>query len=909
MLTLGSLAFAAPWILLGFAVLPILWWLLRVTPPAPRIVRFPALRLLRDLVPREETPAKTPLWLILLRMVLTALVILALAHPLLNPNERLAGGGPMVLIVDDGWSAAAHWTERQAALGQLIAQAEREGRRVVLLGTAPAPGELATAPLSVLRPEDARAAAAEMAPHPWPVDRTAALARLKALNLDSAAAVWLSDGLDDGTDYDFAGQVQRLGSLRVLIDGPDALPRLLAPGDPTARDLTVTVRRAGGAAAEERPVVRAIAGDGRLLAREEAHFVPGDDQETVTLKMPVELRNQATSIVIEGESSAGATLLLDERWRRRPVGIAAPPPSETAQPLLSGAFYIDRALQPFSEVRRGNIEPLLQRELAVLVLPDATTLDTTERAAVTKWLEAGGLVLRFAGPKLAENGDDSLLPVTLRRGGRVLGGALSWEKPAHLAPFNAESPFSGLSIPDDVTVTRQVLAEPSLDLSSKTWARLTDGTPLVTAEKRGKGWLVLVHTTADPEWSSLAISGLFVDMLRRVVGMSEGVAVQSAEALPPVETLDGFGRLGPAPPSAQLIAAGAFADTRVDPRHPPGFYGTRDSRRALNLASVVPTLSPLTRLPDGVAVARYERGKEVDFRPWLLGAALGLALIDLLIAYALRGLLSGLSRRRRVGGAAAGAILLAIVLASAPAFAGSDEDAIRATGDFHLAFIRTGIAEVDDEARSGLTGLADILNRRTAVEAAQPIEVDIEADELVFFPLLYWPVVEGQQLPSARAIDKINHYLATGGTILFDTRDQGERNAISAYETQQRLQRLMTGIKVPPLTPVPPDHVLTKAFYLMQDFPGRYAGGRLWIEPAEDKVNDGVASIIVGSNDYAGAWAEDQSGRPLYAVVPGGDEQREQAYRFGINLVMYTLTGNYKTDQVHVPAILERLGQ
>src|SRR5215469_9539178 len=137
MLTLGSLAFAAPWILLGFAVLPILWWLLRVTPPAPRIVRFPALRLLRDLVPREETPAKTPLWLILLRMVLTALVILALAHPLLNPNERLAGGGPMVLIVDDGWSAAAHWTERQAALGQLIAQAEREGRRVVLVGAAP----------------------------------------------------------------------------------------------------------------------------------------------------------------------------------------------------------------------------------------------------------------------------------------------------------------------------------------------------------------------------------------------------------------------------------------------------------------------------------------------------------------------------------------------------------------------------------------------------------------------------------------------------------------------------------------------------------------------------------------------------------------------------------------------------
>src|ERR1700722_5670022 len=111
MLALGPLAFAAPWLLLGLGVLPVLWWLLRVTPPAPRRVRFPALRLLLGLTPREETPAKTPLWLILLRMVLAALIILALAHPLLNPSANLAGDGPLVLAVDDGWSAARQWDE------------------------------------------------------------------------------------------------------------------------------------------------------------------------------------------------------------------------------------------------------------------------------------------------------------------------------------------------------------------------------------------------------------------------------------------------------------------------------------------------------------------------------------------------------------------------------------------------------------------------------------------------------------------------------------------------------------------------------------------------------------------------------------------------------------------------------
>src|SRR6266852_1735422 len=109
MLSLGALAFASPWLLAGLIVLPVLWWLLRVTPPAPRRLRFPAIRLLLGLVPKEETPARTPLWLILLRIALAAMIILALAHPLLNPNATLAGNGPLVLAVDNGWTAARHW--------------------------------------------------------------------------------------------------------------------------------------------------------------------------------------------------------------------------------------------------------------------------------------------------------------------------------------------------------------------------------------------------------------------------------------------------------------------------------------------------------------------------------------------------------------------------------------------------------------------------------------------------------------------------------------------------------------------------------------------------------------------------------------------------------------------------------
>jgi len=903
MLTLGSLAFASPWLLLGLAALPIIWWLLRVTPPAPRRIAFPAIRLLLGLVPREETPAHTPLWLILLRMTLAALVIFAVAHPLLNPQARLASTGPILAIVDDGWAAARDWPARQSALNDLLAEAEREDRQVVLLTTAPSAANESSAPLAPIRAADARAAVQALQPKPWPVDREAALARLQALSLPEAnVAVWLSDGVADGQSAALATYLATRGSLRYLAAEPGEAPLLLAAGDTQANDLGVVLHSLP-APVPRLYQVRASGEDGRLLAREAATIEPGANAVQVRLPMPSELRNRAARIEVEADQSASSVLLLDERWRRRPVGIAAAT-NAGGQPLLSENYYLERALAPFAEIRRGRAIDLLKRELAVLLFSDTGPDSSMEEAAVAKWIEAGGLLLRFAGPHLAEQGDQ-LLPVRLRRGGRTIGGALSWEQPAKLAPFAPESPFAGLTVPADVTVSRQVLAEPDVDLANKTWARLADGTPLVTAEKRGQGWIVLVHTTANADWSNLALSGLFVEMLRRTVAMSQGVAGASEEALPPLETLDGFGRLQHAPPTARPILGKEVSSAVVSPQHPPGFYGTADTKRALNLSSGVKDLKPIENLPQGTEREGFASGREIDLRPPLLTAALLVALLDLLIAYGLRGLLRWHLTRVVMA-------FLVTVLGAASAARADDAFVVQATSELRLSYVRTGDEQVDAVSRAGLAGLTGTLNRRTAVETGDPLPVDIERDDLIFFPLLYWPVVSQQAPPSAAAIERINRYLATGGTILFDTRDGNDQTPGSfggAALSAQRLRRLAGGIKIPPLVPIPPDHVLTKSFFLLHDFPGRWNAGTLWVEPSEDRVNDGVSSVIVGANDWAAAWAVDRQGRPAFAVVPGGEPQREMAMRFGVNLVMYVLTGNYKSDLVHVPAILERLGQ
>jgi hypothetical protein len=910
MLGLGPIAFAVPWVLTALIMLPALWWLLRLTPPSPRVIRFPAIRLLRDLIAREETPARTPLWLVLLRMLLAALVILALAQPLLNPRAGLPGSGPVLLVIDNGWAAARDWPARQRVGGDVIDQAERSGRDVILLTTADTPTGEKPQPTGLLRPVDARRQMQNLAPLPWPTDRAAALEALRALQVrGSVHAVWLSDGLNDTSARALAARLQQLGSAEVLVGGIDRLPHLLLPPAGEGTELVARLHRAV-ATTPEPVTVRAMAQDGRLLARQSATFAEGSDALEVRIDLPLELRNEITRLQIENENTAGATVLLDERWRRRPVGLVSGRPEGDAQPLLSDLYYLERALTPYSEVRRGNIADLLQRDVAVMILADIGALTDTEAESLGQWIERGGVLLRFAGPRLASHAD-RLIPVRLRVGDRTLGGALSWSEPARLAPFEPSSPFAGLTIPADVSVTRQVLAEPSLDLADHTWARLADGTPLVTAESRSKGKIVLIHTTANNDWSNLSLSGLFVDMLRRITALSEGIAGDlQAAAFAPVQLLDGQGRLVPPPVTAFPIPGDAFRPDAIGPRHPPGFYGTEDARRALNLTSLVTRIEPLGRLPAGVTQGGYADRGEVALKPWLLAVALAIAIADLIIALILRGLL-GNTRIGRRRAATAATVLIVIGLGTAPPARADDAFDLKATKDTWLAYVKTGDRATDATTHSGLQGLSEVLNRRTAVETAGALGVDVENDELAFFPLLYWTVTPSQPALSDHARSRLNDFLRNGGTILFDTRDR-QFGAVGGFGNgpgAQRLRQLVDGLDIPPLAPVPPEHVLTKSFYLLQDFPGRYAGGEVWLEAQEGRTNDGVSPVVIGANDWAGAWAADDSGRALNAVVPGGERQREMAFRFGVNLVMYALTGNYKADQVHVPAILERLGQ
>jgi Domain of unknown function (DUF4159)/Aerotolerance regulator N-terminal len=892
--------FAAPWVLLALPALPLLWWLLRVTPPAPRSESFPAIRLLMGLHAREETPARTPWWLLLLRMVAATLVILALARPVLDAGSTLAGSGPVLLVVDNGWASAGDWPRRMQAANTLLDRAERAGREVALLATAPdgsAAAPQATVPLPVA---DLRARVAALHPEAWPPDRAAAAKALLVWHQPDAAVVYLGDGLTHGSDFtQFAAALGEAGKVTELRS--EAAPaRLLLPPDNQADRLVARVAQAPHLLAGK-SVVLAQSGDGRTLARATLDLPAGASQASAAIVLPPELRNRLSRLVLEGPPTAASVVLLDERWRRRPVGILAGDLATADTPFAGPLYYLHRALEPYTEVREADLATLLQRELSVLILADRPLPAGAERDALAKWVEQGGLLIRFAGPRTAEQplGEtDPLMPVKLLSGDRQLGGALSWAEPAGVAQFSATSPFAGLTVPQEVKVNRQVLAEPSADLTSHTWATLADGTPLVTQSTVGAGRVVLFHVTANADWSNLPLSGLFVDMLRRLVALSVGVApIADNTVLAPAETLDGYGLLSPPPQAATGLPANEIARTPASPRHPPGLYGPENGRRALNLGTNLP-MPEMAPPVTGARIENYANAvPERALGPALLAAAVVLLALDLLIALGLRGLL----RPSRV----AAALVVGLLVAPTAHALDNNPNPALAT---RLGYIVTGDGQLDGVSRAGLEGLSEYVNRRTAATLAEPDAVEPGKTDLSFYPLLYWPISADARPLSSDQAAALNDYMSRGGIILIDTRDSGS-GAGFAPGTGSALQRVAQGLVIPPLAPLTTEHVLARAFYLLQDFPGRYTGDQVWVQRDQDRTNDSVSPVIIGGNDWASAWAVDESGRNPYAVIPGGARQRTVAYRFGVNLVMYALTGNYKGDQVHVPAILQRLGQ
>ncbi len=900
---MNGLAFLSPALLWGLVALPALWLILRAIPPAPLRRRFPAVVLLLGLADRDHSADRTPWWLLMLRALAIAAVIVGFAGPVLNPVASARLSAPLLVVMDAGWADARDWPTAQRTALDAVAEAGRMGQPVAVIRLTDAPST------PVFQSAEAWAGqVAAMVPSALnPADFAAWAAVLPQTGFDS---LWIADGLDHPDRTLLLTALQAMGRVEVVQSTEPLFA--LRPAGLKDGDIKITVARPTAAAPAEVVVIARgpdPSGIPRDLARLPVPFDAGATESSATLSLPPELRNRITQFSILGQTSAGAVHLTDDSLKRRKVAIVSGASDAEALQLLSPTHYLMQAVAPIADMINGDLTDILVAKPDVIILADVAKL--TESDALLEWVDQGGLLIRFAGPRMAASdlANDPMLPVPLRAGGKIAGGAMSWGDPKSLAPFGDTSPFAGLTIADDVTVSEQVLAEPGPDLSSATLAALSDGTPLVTRRAVGAGQIVLFHVTANAEWSNLPLSGLFVQMLERLT-LSSGTS--SNESLAGIWTADkilsGFGAVQDGTAQAGVTGADVAAALATGPNRalPAGIYAQETRRVAVNVIGPDTKIAPMV-WPNGTNLRSTDAPRAQNLMGPFLAAALLFLAVDILAALWVSGRLSAL-------------VLIAACVLFAPEVKADDQMAIRATAGVVLAYVLTGDAKVDEIAKAGLIGLGERLTARTSIEPDAPMGINLETDELAFFPFLYWPITADAPLPSAAVFAKLNRFLRTGGMIMFDTRD-GDFGGTTPE--QQALQRIASGLDIPPLEPVPPDHVLTRSFYLINDFPGRATGGTTWVEVSTGaeiaadtpmpfrSQNDGVTPVIIGGNDWAAAWAVDDQGVPMFPVGRGraGEDQREYAYRFGINVIMHVLTGNYKSDQVHVPALLDRLGK
>ncbi len=912
MLFLGPVGFATPLALLGLIALPLLWILLRTLPPPARLQVFPPVVLLGGLKDDDSETKSIPLWLRLMRILAVAAAIIGFSDPTIvgEGNETQESGKPALLLVEAGWAGAAGWDLRKVEILEILERRRHGGTPVLLLAATDLPHEF----------QGFREAGEwidrlpGLLPKPWLADGDEVRAWIESRIGERFDTWWFSDGLEIPGHAGLAELLAERGDLTVLpATGP-----VLALGTPEIKpdSVRVPVRALGhemSLAAQVAAVGSGPDGSRQAIGSVELRLEPGNGESFAEFRLPMQLRNRIEGFEANPDRSAGTVVLAADNLLQRRVGLVTGRGPQEGGTLLSSLHFLRRAVEPFAELVEGGLEEVLQSAPDVIILADASPVPITSHEELVDWIRDGGLLVRFAGPRIATGNllvsvNEDLLPVRLRPGSRILGGAMSWDTPKALKRFPPGSPFLGLEIHEEITVSRQVLAQPGPDLAKRTLAELEDGTPLVTGAGLGSGEVVLFHVPANAEWSNLPLTGLFLRMLERLALSAEtsrrqlGTVGGDALWIPEI-LVDAFGTLHKVEDAAG-VSEQLFKEGYVSATLPPGIYRSGEQIAAVNAVGNTELLAE-PDWPVGAVIASAADSAAVGLKGGLLAFAIIIFLVEGWATFRIGGRLA----------TQAAVVVLAVGLLLIPESGEAqfgNEQAIAAVRDTVLAHVITGDPELDRIARAGLVGLSRVAEARTTVDLAEPVGIDPGDDTIAMFPLLYWPISPVGPELTGDAQRNLQEYFRTGGMILFDTRDALVRGGSSLDSNSQRLIEIAGPLGIPSLGIPGSNHTLARSFYLLDEFPGRYRGD-IWVEhlPNSDGAVarrtgiDGVTPVVIGGNDWATAWAVNEEGAAMFSVGAGesGVRQRELAYRFGINLIMHALTGNYKLDQLHVDAL------
>lgn len=904
------LFFTQPMALFLTMLLPLLWLLLRLLPLRARPVVFPALVLFGKDKKDKPKPQHIPLWLKLLRLAVILFLIMGLARPVYDPGRQALSFDPTLIVIDNSWPAAAGWDQRIEAIeSRLNAFADVSQVPVTILTTAPDQNTGRVVFEKNISADEARQLLPTLRPQPWNSDFEAAENLIKPFLFEQDTRwqiLWFGDGQKtDGFDslYD---TISNYGDAVLYHDDQMNQGLALTGVSVTSNALDVTFKRFVDGF-NYTFTLSALSADGNTILQQDVTFPEGENEYKVSVEIPEDILSEVRQLKTSVPNTAATMWSFAGALGTGHAGIVTERDINQKQDYLNDVFYIHRAVSSVGRVSAGSLDDLLQDEnISLLILPDSTKLVADQPDRLREWVSAGNTVLRFAGENLLQQDQPDLLPVDIVSGQRSFGGALTWEQPARIKSFASTSPFSHLSIPQQVTTRKQILARPDIDLNNKTWVFLEDQTPLVTADTLGRGKLVFVHTTADPSWSDLSISDIFPSILKSILddAAKKQANISENTDISLLKALDAFGREYDAGRYVQDLSYADALERAPSYDVPTGIYQIADNPAArvrLNLGQALKDKMAPTRpyyLFD--QIIPYTHKPYVNLAAFCYMLAGILMLAEMIAGFVL---INGAARLKP-----AKFFMIACAFCIMPLDVQAQE--VRSVlqspeNVVNFAFIQTGDAARDTISQNGLSVLGTLMRQRTTVEFGQVDAVVPGLDDLSLYPFLYWSMVSSQDGLSEDAVSALQHYINHGGLIFFDTRD-AQFQSTDTVLGQETMQRLAGALNFGSLQKLDKDHVLSRSYYLLNSYEGLYTGRPVWVEAASSIDYDGAPSVVVGAHDWAAAWSNIDPTQNIIDLQ-ANSRSREMALRFGVNLVMMALTGSYKTDQVHIQYMLDRM--
>ncbi len=565
-------------------------------------------------------------------------------------------------------------------------------------------------------------------------------------------------------------------------------------------------------------------------------------------------------------------------------------------------FFIRKALDLKHEVKSLPIEQLLHQNQSLIISDDFDTTFYSNQEKILKWVGDGGTFLKFTGNKFltyANNKDINsflgVIPIT--KNIISLDGELSFEKDLSIKEINNRGVLKGLKIPKNLKVKKYLEIPQKNDDQLNSWVILNNGAPIITHKNYKDGNIILVHLPANNEWSNLSLSIFFPDFLRKVIEMSRGVDVkQVKEVLKPYKILNGFGDFTEPGIETLNLEQNSLQNIQLSAKNPPGIYKNELGYHGSNISKFIKNEYEFVKLPEEIIINNFTKIEGFKFINFLIALSLIIFIFESLINFLSRDLLKfkSLSLYK---------FLILVSLTNYPVAMSANEK-INYVEKTKLAYAKVGIDEIDSISKNGLTQISKHISSKTSAIIGNPIGLDLEINEIDYFPILYIPLVNETKNFSLKAIKKLQSFINTGGILMIDCK--ATYKSMFVEDCLLLFNEQFNGLDISNFSKLTSESTLSKSFYLLNKYPGRKEE-IVYVAFNNQINNDKVFSIIVGNNDWSGSWAKDSQNNYLLPLFSNDKEQRVLSMRFGINVVLYSLTGNYKSDQVHVPEILKRM--